>query len=356
MAVSGLPGGSINPNSGNVIRPPTDGQVVSRPGAGRPTGSPPIADGALVEGLVTAKEGDAYSVRIGSQSMLARSTVPLFVGQRFRAVWDASTNPPMLRLQQSDMAMLARFAGRDQQLAAALLTRGLPVDDAVMLAMRQFWMKSGGNPSDLGTLAELWARGLPMNQENIVLMTWYFGLAPSRVLQIWKKIRERIHGGKFGSPKELLKALEDSDDPDVKKFLKAHALASKPARKGLDPIMLLAPSWWPVGDDANPTMARVSYSREEMGERQVWWLTFEMEGNNIGDTVGDVMTNGRALSVSLRMKDELMVNVVDDVLPELREELKEVQLDLQHLSVGRLKQDERARANRSGAMGLDMEI
>ena len=347
----------IDPNSGGVIRPPVgDGHAVSRPGAARPSAPQGIADGALVEGLVTNKDGETYTVRIGSHNMTARSTVALFVGQRFRAVWDASTVPPMLRLQQSDMAVLARFSGRDQQLAAALLTRGLPVDDAVMLAMRQFWMKSGGNPADLGTLAELWARGVPMTEENIVLMTWYLGLSPARAMQIWRKIRERIRAGKFGSPKALLSALKNDDDPDVQKFLKAHAFASKPARQGLDPIMLLAPSWWPTGEGDDASMARVAYSHEGAGDRQVWWLTFEMEGNHIGDMVGDVMTNGRALSVNLRMKEESMVDVVADRLPELREELTEVGLDLQHLSVGKFKQDGRSRADRAHAMGLDMEV
>lgn len=353
MAVSGLPGGMINPNSGGAIRPPVgEGQVVSRPG-GQQGG---IANGSVVEGLVTAMNGSAYTVRIASQMMNARSTIPLFVGQRFRAVWDSTSSPPMLRLQQGDMAVLAKFGGRDQQIAFALLSRGLPVNDHVMASIRQNWMQAGADPSKLGVLAELWARGLQANESNVALLSWYMGLSPMQAMQIWKKIKDRMHSKKFSSPKDLLEAIKGDDDPDVKRFVRAHALAGKPARKGLDPAMLLAPAWWPVEDgDGEPTMARVSFASEEFKGRQVWWLNFEMEGESLGTVHGDVMTNGRALSVNIRMNDDDKIPLVEDNLFELREDLEEVALPVQHLGVSPYR-GETARIDRSSATSLDMEV
>jgi hypothetical protein len=343
----------INANNPNAatIRPP-EGQVAGRPGAPQQQG-PQIPDGAVVDGLVTGKEGEAYLVRIGSQTLFARSTIPLFIGQRFRAVWDASTAPPMLRLQQSDMAVLSKFSGRDQQIAFALLSRGLSVKDEVIWGLRQQWMQNGGDPSKLGAMVELWARGAAMTESNIALLSWYMELLPGHAFLIWKKIRDRLHERKYGSPRELLDAIRGGDD-EVKRFLQAHALAGKPARRGLDPSMLLAPAWWPAGEDSadGGTMARVSISTEELSGRRVWWLAFEMEGDSLGEIFGDVMTNGRGLSVNLRLKDESKLDVVQDNLYELREDLSEVPIVLQYLGVGVFRHGDSDAAARQG---LDLE-
>ncbi|MDR2779688.1 MAG: flagellar hook-length control protein FliK, partial [Synergistaceae bacterium] len=156
-AIDGLPGGVIDTGSRGTggIHPPVGGGTPSS----RPSSQPSaygLADGSLVEGLVTAKEGDIYQVKIGAQMMNARSTIPLFVGQRFRAVWDASSSPPILRLRQADMMVLARFAGKDHGVALALFSRGLPVDDESVRALRRQWAKVGGENSKLGALTELW--------------------------------------------------------------------------------------------------------------------------------------------------------------------------------------------------------
>ncbi len=349
--VGGLPGGAVDPHSGGIRPPVGEGQGVARPGAGAR-----IADGAVVEGLVTAKDGDSYQVRIGTHLLNARATIPLFVGQRFRAVWDASTTPPMLRLQQGDMAVLARFTGRDQQIAMALLSRGLPVKDDVLWSLRQQWMQNGGDPAKLGTLVELWARGAAMTEGNVALLSWYMELSPERAMQIWKKIRERLYERAHKSPASLLAALkggEGEEDEEISRFLQAHALAGKPARRGLDPSMLMAPAWWPTGDgEGDASMARVAISSDERKGRKVWWVSFEMEGNRIGPILGDVMTNGRALSVGLKLKNTAQIPYVRENMPALRDELGEIAMPVQHLGVGEFRPDE---SRGSQQRGLDME-
>ena len=351
--VGGLSGGMINANDPNpaAVRQP-DAQAAGRLGAHQRQGLQ-IPDGSVVEGLVIKKEGDAYMVRIGSQTIYASSTVPLFAGQRFRAVWDLSTAPPTLRLKQADMAVLAKFAGRDQHIALALLSRGLPVNDEVIWGLRQHWMQNGGDPLKLGAMVELWARGAAMTEDNVVLLSWYMGLLPEQVSLIWKKIRDRLHGRKFGSPRELLEAIRGDDD-DIDRFLRAHALACKSARRGIDPATLFAQAWWPAGDDetASVMMARVSVSAEDLDGRRVWWLAFDVEGQSLGQVLGDVMTNGRALSVNLRLKDESKLELVSGSLSELREDLSEVPLMLQYLGVGVFREGDSDAAMRHG---LDLE-
>lgn len=353
--VGGLPGGAIRPNSDGIRPPVGEGQAAARPGA-----APRIADGSVVEGLVTAKDGESYQVRIGSQLLNARATIALFVGQRFRAVWDASSSPPTLRLQQMDTAVLERFAGRDRQIAMALLSRGLPVKDEVLWSLRQHWLQSGGDPAKLGALVELWARQISATPGNVALLSWYMELSPSRVMQIWKKIRERLHNTQaraHRSPASLLAALKEGDggepDEEVARFLDAHALAGKPARGGLDPSMLTAPAWWPLSDEGQAAgTARVTISADEMKGRKIWWLSFELEGSRIGAVLGDVMTNGRALSINLKLKDGDQVSYVRGRLPALREELEEIALPLQHLGVGEYDPDDLQSAP---ARSLDME-
>lgn len=330
--IGGLPGGGVNPEGGAIRLPggATDG---SR-GITQQTSRAQIPNGSLVEGLVTAKEGDNYQVRIGAQLMNARSSVSLSVGQRFRATWDSSTSPPTLHLQSAEMSVLAKFSGRDRQIAVALLTRGLPVKDDVVWGLRQQWMQNGGDPGKLGVLVELWARGVAMTEANVELFSWYMGLSPETTLAIWRKIRERLRSRKFGSPKELLQEIRGDGD-DVKRFLAAHALAGKAGRKGIDPASLLAPAWWPVDDGAGETlMARVALATEKLDNRSVWWFSFSVDGETLGAVFGDVMTNSKALSVSLKLENPGKLPYVEKHLSELKRDLEETTLFVQHIGVG----------------------
>ena len=351
--IGGLHGGAIasGGHGPGGIRPPVgDGASISRPDAPRPGG---IANGTLVEGLVTGKEGEMYSVKIGSQTFSARSSIALFVGQRFRAMWDSSTSPPTLRLRHADMTMLARFSGRDQNVAAAFLSRGMPVSKELVAELRQLWLKNGGEPSRLGALAELWARGEAMTESNVELLVWYMELSGEYAARIWKKIREQLRNKKFSSPKELLAALRDGNDDEVAKFLSAHALAGRPARGGLDPASLLAPAWWPVDAGEEPAVARVAFAREVHDERRVWRVSFDYEGRSLGPVHGGLMANERAMAVSIKFEKETGAERVRRSLPNLRQELLSAPLILQYLGVGTVTKDS---GPETDFYSLDMEI
>ena len=350
--VGGLPGGAIGPDGRGAggIRPSDGGGAqISRPGGERPG----IADGSIVDGLVTGRDGDMYQVKIGQRTLNARSTIPLFVGQRFRAVWDASSSPPTLRLSHSDMTMLARFSGRDQSVASALLSRGMPVSEANVAELRRLWMKGGGTAERLGALAELLARGLETSDRNISLIAWYMGLSSEDAARIWRRIRARAREGKFASPRELLSALRDDEDEETSTFLEAHTLAGRPARGGLDPASLLVPARWPLDVAAGPLLAKVAFAREVHDGRGVWRAAFEFEGRSLGVTRGGLITDERAMSVSIRVDGEAGADRVRDAIPDLRRELASVPLILQYLGVSASSGDDEAP---EGRYGLDMEI
>ena len=349
--VGGLSGGLVDPG---IRGTPGEGAPVSRPGTHVPGRG--IADGSLVEGLVTSKEGEMYRVKIGAQTLSARSSVILSPGQRFRALWDASTSPPTLRLQHSDTAMLARFSGRDQQVASALFSRGMPVDEESVAELRRQWLTLGGDLAKLGAMAELWARGAELAEMNVMLLAWYMALTPEETARIWKKIRARLRGmrrKKASSPKGLLAALKDGGDAEVARFLASHAIAGRKARDGIDPAALLAPAWWPMNHDGEPKRAKVAFSGEHHGERRVWRCAFGFDGSSLGPVNGDVMSNGTSVSINIRLETEKSAEKVRAGLDELRKELAEIPLNIQYLGASVSPRDEAAADERRG---LDMEI
>lgn len=76
------------------------GEIGTAPAPGRPVPPSPLSSlrtGTVVEGQVLGRNADGtYSVRLDAQdgrpaqTLLARATLTLIVGERFRAVWDAS--------------------------------------------------------------------------------------------------------------------------------------------------------------------------------------------------------------------------------------------------------------------------
>jgi hypothetical protein len=346
--IGGLSGGAVD---SGVRGTPGEGAPVSRPGPQTPGRG--IADGSLVEGLVTSKDGEMYRVKIGAQTLSARSSVILFPGQRFRALWDASTSPPTLRLQHSDTAMLARFSGRDQQVASALFSRGMPVDEESVAELRRHWLARGGDPAKLGAMAELWARGAELTEANVILLSWYMALTTEEVTRIWKKIRARLRGKKTSSPKGLLVALKDGGDAEIARFLASHAIAGRKARDGIDPAALLAPAWWPMNGNGEPKRARVAFSGEHHGERRVWRCAFGFEGDSLGPVSGDIMSNGMSVSINIRLETEKSAEKVRAGLDVLRKELAEIPLSVQYLGASAAPRGETATDERRG---LDMEI
>ena len=345
--VGGVQGGGIDPRTQGVLIPAEELSQAPRLSTGR------LPHGASVEGLVLSQEEGLYQVRVGNQTLSARSSLPLFVGQRFRAVWDASGEVPVLRLQPSDLALLSRFPSKEQPVALALLLRGLPTTDEVLVPLRQAWIRLGGKPETLSALVELWARGLPLNDPQASQLSWYLQLNPAQVGDLWKQVRERLRkAGADATPQEWsreLKAAREGDD-DVARFLQAHSLASRPARPGVDPGALLAPMWWPLEDREEPALARVATAREERGGRQVWRVSFETQGNRLGPVSGELVTNGRSLTVELGVGAPSVARMVRQHLPELEEALQGVPLTLQHLGVA-------VSRRRDGSLqrGVDME-
>jgi hypothetical protein len=249
--------------------------------------------------------------------------------------------------------MLARFSGRDQQVASALFSRGMPVDEESVAELRRQWLARGGDPAKLGAMAELWARGAELTDANVTLLAWYMALSPEETARIWKKIRDRLRDRKASSPRALLAALKDGGDAEISKFLASHAIAGRKARDGIDPAALLAPAWWPMNHDGEPKRARVAFSGEHHDERRVWRCAFGFEGSFLGPVNGDVVSNGTSVSINIRLETEKSAEKVRAGLDMLREELSEIPLNIQYLGVNVASRGEAAADEHRG---LDMEI
>ncbi len=295
---------------------------------------PRIANGAVVNGLVLeAKEEGAYMVRVAGQTLLARANLPLIPGQHFRAVWDASGDIPVLRLSQAETALIGKLPPGDREIASALLSRGLPLNEQALPSLRTAWSGMGALPEQLGPLAELWARGIPLTPGNVQILAWYFSLGDGDAASLWKKIREEVRrrSGRGENPATVLKELVNGSD-DRGAFLRGHGLLSRPSRDGVDPS-LLAPALLPAGDGEDALMARITTGSWKRPGKSFWSVSFEIEGDRLGLLSGDVETDGRNLGVVLKAEREEAFEILNARRRALRRELGDLTTALQGLAI-----------------------
>jgi hypothetical protein len=229
----------------------------------------------------------------------------------------------------------------------------MPLDEVTVLELRRQWIKSGGEAVKLSALSELLARDIPFTGQNVSILVWYMGLGREDAARIWKKIRERLKNMKHLPRKELLEALRGDSDEEVRTFVKAHALAGRPARDGIDPAVLTLRPWWPVGDSSGQVMVRVAFSFKRQEDRGVWRSSFVFDGSFLGPVEGSVISNGRAMSVSFRLESEAGAEAVRNAEPQLRRELEGIPLALQYVGVVTGSRNEPQIERR---YSLDMEI
>ena len=309
-----------------------------------------IADGSTVEGVVLEAGDGEYLVRVLGRNLRALATLPLFQGQHFRAVFDSSGEVPLLRLTEQETALLGSLPEQDRDVAAALLSRGLPIRQDALALIRTAWFRAGGDPDTLGSFVELWARGIPLSPEAARLVSQYAGMSAQDIASVWKKIREDLRRKLLDgeSPKDAIEALREGDD-DVGAFLRAHSHLSRPPREGIDPS-LLAAAWWPAGDERAPMLARVTVSSGQAGERPFYRLLFNVEGDAIGPVEGDVESDGKALVLTLSADRMSGFEALRSRRHILRDSLEDLSMTVQHVGVRQGK-----RSVRRGERRLDVQ-
>ena len=340
------------------------------PGGLRPA-LPGIRSGTLVEGQVLSRNADGnYTVRINpqggqpAQTLLARATVDLIVGEHFRAVWDSSGGDkiPVLRLSESELSFLSKLPLADRELANALLSHGLPLSDEVLLSVREAWRRMGSNPEQLGSLLELWARDLPMTPANVQVLSWYMGLNGDAANSVWtrirKEMRERTRKGE--SPLDILRDLKENKEknPEIANFLEGHSLLLRAPREDVDPSLMSAPLW--PGEDMAHILARVFVGRvrEQNGGRNnrgYWQMGFAVEGSRLGFVGGNVESDGRSYNLNLCAEQLATCELLKHKRHAIRKELEGIPLILQFIGVSQTLSEGLRRQLLSGR-GLDITV
>jgi hypothetical protein len=332
---------------------------------------PVIRSGTLVEGQVLSQNSDGnYMVRVSSQggqpqTLLARATVDLIVGEHFRAVWDSSgaDKVPVLRLTEGELSFLSKLPMADRELATALLARGMPLSDEVMHAVRESWRRMGAKPEQLGSILELWARNLPMTPGNAQILSWYMGLNGDAVGAIWARIRKNLkeRSRKGENPVEVLRGMKEGkeddkeEDREIAKFLQGHSMLLRAPRNDVDPALLGAPLW-PAGDDMPHIMARVFQGRvQEDGDRGYWQVGFEVEGSRLGFIGGDVESDGRSYILNMYAEQLATCELLKRKRHAVRKELEGISLALQFISISQIESDITRRRFLYGR-GLDITV
>lgn len=301
-----------------------------------------IVDGSIVEGRVLSAENGAYTVRIAGQNLMARSNLTLFPGQHFQAMWDAKGDIPVLRLRPEDAALLGRLPEGDREAASLLLSKGLPLTDELLLGLRRELRRMGGDSTSMNSIVELMARGESVSSEKAGLVSWYLAMDSNSVAGYWRRIRRELRerSGKGENPLSVLRDMRE-ENGDAGKFLRAHAMISRPPREPFSQAAL-AGAWWPTSeDDYLPAKVSFRSSDDRSGKgRRFYQVSFELEGVAIGEVSGRLESDGRALAVSIGAEDQFGRERIAGRLSELREDLSALGMALQYLGVEGRKKDE----------------
>ena len=323
-----------------------------------------VRTGTVVEGQVLAKNDDgSYLVRVDvkgiSQELRARATINLIVGENFRAVWDASGTDgvPVLRLSPGELSFLSQIALRDRELATALLSRGLPISNEVLSAIKDAWRKTGSQENMLSSIIELWARDVPMTLENADLLSQYAAMNGAEATEMWNKIRRELKAkaAKGEDPVSILKGMKEGND-DIAKFLQAQSILMKSPRQEVNPALLAAPFWPLVDSGSRDITARVYVGRsaEEDGQRY-WQVGFGITGNNLGQVGGLVESDGRGCNLTLNAERQETCKILEMRRRELRRELDGIALPVQFIGISQ-RQIENERDSLISGRGLDITI
>lgn len=296
----------------------------------------PIPDGTPVEGKVMSVLEGAYMVRIAGRDLVARSNLSLFPGQHFRALWDGRGEIPMLRLRAEDAALLGRLPREDREIASLLLSKGLPITDGFLLAVRREMRLMDGGVGTMNALIELMARGESISPEKVRLIMWYMDLDAGAVVLQWRKIQRELEQRKKKGENPLLSLRSmKNGDGETARFLQAHSMLSKPAKEDFAGASLTG-SWWPAGDDGSiPATVRFSASSPKNGRGKFYRVDFSVEGASLGAVDGVLESDGKSMTISLKVRSDEAERTLLDGLPSLRDDLDGGALALQYLGISR---------------------
>ncbi|MBQ7216703.1 MAG: hypothetical protein IJS39_12060 [Synergistaceae bacterium] len=323
-----------------------------------------VRTGTVVEGSVLSQNSDGtYLVRVDvngvPQELRARATLSLIPGEHFRAVWDASgpDGVPVLRLSQGELSFLSQIPARDRELATALLSRGLPLSSEVLNAIKDAWRKNGGDSGELSSFIELWARDVPMTQENAALLSQYAAMNGQEATEMWnrirKELRERSKGGR--DPVKALRDMKDGSD-EVAKFLQAQSILMKSPRNDVNPALLAAP-FWPLMENSSQNMTARIYvgrSAQEDGQRY-WQVGFGITGSVLGEVGGLVESDGKSCNLTLNAEKPETCKILERRRRELRRELQGLEIPVTFIGIA-MKAPETERDMLLAGRGLDITV
>ena len=322
-----------------------------------------VKTGMVVEGSVLAQNQDGtYLVRVDvngiAQELRARATLSLIPGEHFRAVWDASgpDGVPVLRLSQGELSFLSQIPARDRELATALLSRGLPLSNEVLSSIKDAWRKAGSDSDELSSFIELWARDVPMTQENASLLSQYAAMNGQEATEMWNKIRKELkERSKGNDPVKVLRDLKDGSD-DIAKFLQAQSILMKSPRNDVNPALLAAP-FWPLMENSSQNMtARVYVGRSAQDDGQKYWQGgFGITGSVLGEVGGLVESDGKSCNLTLNAEKPETCRLIEKRRRDLRRELQGLEIPVTFIGIA-VRAPETERDVLTVGRGLDITV
>ncbi|MBQ7219880.1 MAG: hypothetical protein IJS28_02755 [Synergistaceae bacterium] len=322
-----------------------------------------VKSGTVVEGSVLSQNQDGtYLVRVDvngvAQELRARATLSLIPGEHFRAVWDASgpDGVPVLRLSQGELSFLSQIPARDRELATALLSKGLPLSSEVLNSIKDAWRRFGNDSLEMSSFIELWARDVPMTQENAALLSQYAAMNGQEATEMWNRIRKELRERrKNEDPVKVLRDMKEGND-DVARFLQAQSILMKSPRNDVNPALLAAP-FWPLMDNTSQNMtARVYVGRSAQEDgRRYWQVGFGITGSVLGEVGGLVESDGKSCSLTLNAERPETCRILERRRRDLRKELQGLDMPVTFIGIA-VRAPEAERDVLMAGRGLDITV
>ena len=288
-----------------------------------------IPNGALVKGVVLERQGDSYIVEIQGQKMHAASSLKLDVGEQFTGIWDSTHMPPLLKLKPEEIAAYEKLSEFEQSIVSALLDRHLAVTEDLVKKLSSLLMKMGGDMGNLPALIELYARGLPLEEPYVKILSWYFSLTVKQINKYFRALKDKLKN--LQDEKSIESFFEGNAEESA--YVKSLLLLARPLKNVFFPYNF-APLIFSLEDGKIVSMW-IS-SQEE--PKKIVRLIFHFKGANIGLIEGELVFDADAYGVTLRSNSKVVEELLSKNLTTLKETLESLSIRLIYLNLGLIKE------------------
>ena len=235
----------------------------------------------------------------------------------------------MYKRQPEEIAAYEKLSEFEQSIVSALLDRHLAVTEDLVKKLSSLLMKMGGDMGNLPALIELYARGLPLEEPYVKILSWYFSLTVKQINKYFRALKDKLKN--LQDEKSIESFFEGNAEESA--YVKSLLLLARPLKNVFFPYNF-APLIFSLEDGKIVSMW-IS-SQEE--PKKIVRLIFHFKGANIGLIEGELVFDADAYGVTLRSNSKVVEELLSKNLTTLKETLESLSIRLIYLNLGLIKE------------------